>query len=382
MKLSNIFLGCFFQLMANISLAQKVTFLVKQSSMLHSADSLFIAGDFNNWNPGNKKYELTTNTNGAASIEMHLNPGKYEYKITRGSWDKSETSQNGTGISNHVLKLSADTIINVQIAGWSDDFTSAVPSKNHTASENVHILDTAFFIPQLNRTRRIWIYLPPGYNSSQKKYPVLYMHDGQNLFDNATSYAGEWGVDEYMDSIIAQGKQGAIVIGIDNGLSKRMTEYNPYSFQQYGKGEGDKYVEFLIRTLKPFIDKKYRTLSDKQNTFIAGSSMGGLISLYAVLKYPSVFGGAGIFSPAFWTADGIDKAVIQNAKKMNSKLFFYAGGEETVKMVTDMQRIENEIKANSLSPVKEMVDPSAKHNEAAWQKYFPAFYEWTVLGQK
>ena len=175
-------------------------------------------------------------------------------------------------------------------------FTNPLPEKVHTASFNVKVMDTAFFMPQLNRTRRIWIYLPPSYRATKIYYPVLYMHDGQNLFDNATSYSGEWGIDEYLDSIFTLGKKEVIVVGIDNGLSKRMNEYNPYSFRQYGKGEGDEYVDFLVKNLKPFIDKHYRTLPGKKDTYIAGSSMGGLISLYAVLKYPAVFGGAGIFS--------------------------------------------------------------------------------------
>ncbi len=84
-----------------------------------------------------------------------------------------------------------------------------LPEKVHTASPNVKIIDTAFFIPQLNRKRRIWIYLPPEYEATRGHYPVLYMHDGQNLFDNATSYAGEWGIDEYLDSISSRGEKGS-----------------------------------------------------------------------------------------------------------------------------------------------------------------------------
>ncbi len=269
----------------------------------------------------------------------------------------------------------------IAIKGWSDDFASASLPKVHTASPNVTIMDSAFFIPQLNRSRRIWIYLPPDYKYSKKRYPVLYMHDGQNLFDDATSYAGEWGVDKYLDSIFKAGKKEVIVVGIDNGLSKRMSEYNPYTFQQFGKGEGDQYVDFLVKTLKPFIDKHYKTMRGKNSTYIAGSSMGGLISLYAVLKYPSVFGGAGIFSPSFWIASGIDQAVNSKAKNINSRLFFYAGGEEPDPMIPDMKRIEKEIKTVSSSPVKEIIDADAKHNEVAWRKHFPEFYNWTVLGK-
>ncbi len=252
--------------------------------------------------------------------------------------------------------------------------------KNHSVSVNVKIIDTAFYIPQLKRKRRIWIYLPPDYASSKKNYPVLYMHDGQNLFDNATSYAGEWGVDEYLDSISKSGKKEVIVVGIDNGLSKRMSEYNPWEFENFGKGEGDKYVDFLVQTLKPFIDKKYRTLKNKPNTYIAGSSMGGLISLYAVLKFPQVFGGAGIFSPAFWTASGIDSMVIAGVENVNSRLFFYAGEKEGDSMIPDMERIEKEIKERSKSPIKEIIGKDEHHSETAWRKYFPDFYEWVIEG--
>jgi len=379
--ISKLFIFCFFQFLIHFSFAQyKITFLVKQPSVLHSADHLFIAGNFNSWDPGDKKFEFAEENNGIAGITVSLPAGNYEYKFTRGGWDKVETATNGKGISNRVLKITDDTIINIEIHGWSDDFESLISSiKVHAASANVKVMDTAFFIPQLNRSRRIWIYLPPYYNSTKKHYAVLYMHDGQNLFDNATSFSGEWGVDEYLDSIFSTGKTEVIVVGIDNGLSKRMNEYNPYSFQQFGKGEGDEYVDFLVKNLKPFIDKHYRTLSDKKNTYIAGSSMGGLISLYAVLKYPTVFGGAGIFSPAFWTASGIDSAIVSKAKYINSRLFFYAGGKEGDSMIPDMKRIVKEIKVSSVSPVKEIIDTSAKHNETAWRKYFSNFYQWTVI---
>ena len=373
-------LFCFLQVAAFFSFAQhKILFVVKQSSLLHVADDLFIAGNFNSWDPADKKFEFAQDSSGTAKVTVLLPGGDYEYKFTRGSWDKVETSENGKGIANRSLHVTSDSVVNVDVEGWSDDFTSVIPLIKHSASINVKIIDTAFFIPQLKRYRRIWIYLPPNYEHSQKHYAVLYMHDGQNLFDNATSYSGEWGIDEYLDSISTLNKKEVIVVGIDNGLAKRMVEYNPYSFQQFGKGEGDEYVDFLVKTLKPFIDKHYKTLPGKKNTYIAGSSMGGLISLYAVLKYPSVYGGAGIFSPAFWTASGIDSTVESMAKYVHGKLFFYAGGKEGESMIPDMKRIEKEIKATSSSSLKEVIDVGAKHNESAWRKYFPVFYKWAIM---
>ena len=367
-------------LIINITYSQfKVTFAVKQSGRIHPGDTVFIAGNFNNWDPGNKEYALLADKNGIASVTLSLAAGNYEYKFTRGIWQKAEAGAAGNGVPNRTLYVEKDTTIQATIPAWADEFAQNNQPPKHTRSENVKVIDTAFYMPQLDRSRRIWMYLPPDYFTSGKNYPVLYMHDGQNLFDEATSYAGEWGVDNFLDSIFSSGKKEVLVVGIDNGLQKRMTEYNPYSFQQFGKGEGNKYVDFLVQDLKPYIDKHYRTRPDKKDTYIAGSSMGGLISLYAVLKYPEKFGGAGIFSPAFWTASGIDSMVLSRAKKMNSHLFFYAGAKEGKTMLPDMKRIAAEIKKLSVSPVKEVVDPQASHNEAAWRKYFPQFYEWVLL---
>ncbi|MEO6454732.1 MAG: alpha/beta hydrolase-fold protein [Ginsengibacter sp.] len=353
----------------------KVKFEVKQAAIHHSEDKISIAGSFNNWDPSLKLNSFSTDERGTGNYEMQLPAGNYQYKFTRGSWDKVECGADGKDALNRTFLLQHDTTIFISIAGWRDDFPQQAFTRKHTASPHVSIVDTEFVMPQLNRKRRIWIYLPEGYNLSRKKYPVIYMHDGQNLFDEATAGFGEWGVDEHLDSIFAKGKKQCIVVGIDNG-NKRMNEYNPYYFTQYGNGEGKLYIDFLVKTLKPYIDRHFHTLANKENTFIAGSSMGGLISLYAVLKYPKVFGGAGIFSPAFWTANGMDKDVKLLASKMNSRLFFYAGGQESDSMVPDMKRIERKIKDISKSPVIEIIDPDAEHNEAAWRKYFPDFYEW------
>ena len=194
---------------STVSFAQyKVTFLLKQPSLLHSMDHLFVAGNFNMWNPADSSYQLKTDANGISKITLSLPAGKYEYKFTRGSWQKGESDTAGKGTANRTLQLHSDTTISVNISAWADDFKSnqVAAKKNHTASKNVQIMDTAFYIPELKRTRRIWIYLPPDYATSKKSYGVLYMHDGQNLFDNATSYSGEWGVDEYLDSIFKKGK--------------------------------------------------------------------------------------------------------------------------------------------------------------------------------
>jgi predicted alpha/beta superfamily hydrolase len=373
-----LFLSIAFFLAPSICAQHKIKFVVNQPAKSHTSDTLFVAGNFNNWDPSLKENSFSVDENGNGMYEMQLPAGNCEYKFTRGNWNQVEVTAGGKDIGNRNLLVQGDTTIYVSIEGWKDDFRSEPVIIKHTASKQVKILDSAFTIPQLNRTRRIWIYLPQDYYAGKKRYPVIYMHDGQNVFDDATSGFGEWGVDEYLDSIFAKGQKESIVVAIDNGQSKRMNEYNPYDCKKTGKGEGNSYVDFLVKTVKPYIDKHFHTLGNKENTFIAGSSMAGLISFYAVLKYPSVFGGAGIFSPSFWTAAGMDKDVNTLASKLNSKLFFYAGEKESEDMVPDMRRIEQRIKILSKSKVFEITDPEAKHNEAAWRKYFPDFYKWII----
>ena len=341
----------------------------------HMDDSIFVAGNFNRWQPGEAVYHFL-NENGRTIVEVKGLPADiYQFKFTRGDWKRVEASIDGKDVGNKIVKLTADTIVRYEIAAWKDDFVP-VP-KEHTASNQVHLLDTAFYIPQLNRTRRIWIYLPEDYSKNKKKYPVMYMHDGQNLFDTYTSGFGEWGVDECLDSLIKAGKQACIVVGIDNG-PKRFNEYNAYDFQQFGKGEGDQYIEFLTQTLKPFIDGKYRTLSSRENTIIAGSSMGGLISYYAMLKQAAVFGKGGIFSPAFWTAPAIKSLTDSFAGKISGKFFFYMGGMEGGSYIKDMQDVQEVLGEKSASMIYSVIDAESSHNEKAWRKWFAEFYKWIM----
>lgn len=374
-KCSMLLLILFF--CAGVGFAQyTVKFHLSNVPLTHKSDSIFIAGSFTNWNPQSLKYTFSQTGDTAILIVPNFPAGNYSYKITRGNWQKVECAAEGKPIENRQLMLTSDTTIDVIVAAWQDDFP--VNLKEHTASKNVHLLDPAFKIPQLGTTRAIWIYLPQGYDSiSKKRYPVLYMNDGQNIFDEHTAAYGEWGVDECLDSLIKKGMPACIVVGIANGPN-RMNEYNPYFFKDYGKGTGDAYVDFLAKTLKPFIDSHYKTLTTKEHTVIAGSSMGGLISYYALLKYPEIFGKAGVFSPAFWTADGIEKLTDSLERKINSKLFFYIGKLEGEKYVHDMNEIVQKLGKHSDAIIYSVIDPTGKHNEQAWRKWFPAFYTWIM----
>ncbi|MFQ5807688.1 MAG: alpha/beta hydrolase, partial [Phycisphaerae bacterium] len=158
--------------------------------------------------------------------------------------------------------------------------------------------------PQLKNARTIMVYLPPGYDDPpEERFPVLYLHDGNNVFDARTSSTGvEWGVDETAQRLITQGRIRKVVIVGIHSTPQRTKEYAPFKDPAYGGGFGDAYLEFIVKTLKPFIDKTYRTLPDREHTGIAGSSLGGLLSLYALFNCPGVFGFAGVVSPALWWA--------------------------------------------------------------------------------
>ena len=361
-------LSCFSQ--------RTVRFSIASLPEYHPSDSaLYLAGSFNGWSPQDKNYQFQKEASGNYFFETKLADGMHEFKITRGSWAKVECKKGGADIQNRFLELSSDTSINLIIEEWADRFVKK--PRISTARKSVHIIDTAFLIPQLKRVRRVWIYLPPSYTSSQKHYPVLYMHDGQNVFDDSTSFAGEWGVDEILDSISSRKKE-IIVVAVDHGGQKRINEYCPYNMEKFGKGEGNQYLDFLVKTLKPFIDRNYRTEKDKQNTFIAGSSMGGLISMYAVLKYPKVFGGAGVFSPAFWVGPKIFDDIKTKGKLVNSKIYFYCGGQEGETMEPDMKKAFEEMRKVSKSKMTCVIRPDGKHTEWVWREEFPLFYLWLM----
>ncbi len=350
--------------------------IISLPSYHSSGADIYVAGSFNGWNPQNEKYKFRQNKKGNYFINLNLDKGSYEYKITRGNWDKTESKSGGTSLGNRTIKVQRDSLIQLSIEEWADHFSSA--ARKSTAGKNVHIIDTTFFIPQLKRMRRIWIYLPDDYTTSKKHYPVLYFQDGQNIFDDATSFSGEWGVDECIDSM----KNKCIVVAIDNGGNKRLNEYSPYDFnlaigQSPAKGEGAKYVDFLVKTLKPYIDKHYRTFRDKSHTFVAGSSMGGLISMYTILKYPDVFGGAGVFSPSFWISERrIADEIKTKGKKINGRIYFYAGKQEGKNMVPDMLKVFELMSKVSKAKMQTVIRDDGQHNETSWRKEFPLFYKW------
>jgi predicted alpha/beta superfamily hydrolase len=230
--------------------------------------------------------------------------------------------------------------------------------------------------PQLKTSRKIWVYLPKNYNKTKKKYPVIYMHDGQNLFDSKTAFAGEWNIDETLDSIAAQ----VIVIGIENGGDKRMDELTPFKNTKYGGGNADLYLDFMVKTLKPYVDKNYRTKNNK--TSILGSSLGGLFSFYAAIKHPEIFEKVGCFSPSFWFNRNEIFDLTEQTKPYKTKIYFLCGDTEgDDDMIKDLNRMENVINSKRCECKKlnkKTIVKDGKHNEKLWREGFKKAYLWLL----
>jgi len=250
--------------------------------------------------------------------------------------------------------------------------------------------------------RNITVWLPPGYDASDARHPVLYMHDGQNLFDAARAPFGEWCVDEHLERLIANGQvRPPIVVGVWN-TPLRLREYVPADLIAAlpsdlradvqgiygGPPLSDGYLAFLVDELKPFIDRTYRTLPDRDDTMISGSSMGGLISLYAVIKRPEIFGAAASLSThwpirldaltdpaalaawrdqlvAAWTG-----VIAEGLPPPRDHRFYFDRGDETLDgFYAEFQgHVDATFRARGYGPdrYRTLLFPGASHTEAAW----------------
>ncbi len=342
------------------------------------SEPIHIAGNFNNWNPGDANFILQRQDNGALQIVLNPPVGQVEFKFTRSNWTTVEGDAQGGERPNRVLSYNGQpSTVEVAILSWKDLTNN--PLQGSTAAPNVQVLSQNFFMPQLNRNRRIWIYLPLDYATSAKRYPVLYMHDAQNIFDARTSFSGEWQVDETLNRIFDKKKEGLIVIGIENGGAERLNEYAPWVNARYGGGEGDEYAEFIVSTLKPYVDANYRTRPQREYTGICGSSMGGLISLYAGIEYQQTFSKVGVFSPALWFAPQSYTHVSNTGKHADMKFYLLAGQlEDNGSVVRDVQSLYNTLRSAGFGrrEIAIVTPGDGQHSEWFWAREFPAAYQW------
>jgi len=246
---------------------------------------------------------------------------------------------------------------------------------NHTLTGTIR-LHRAVPSRFINHPRDIIVYLPPGYNSEpQLRYPVLYLHDGQNLFDAATAFLGnEWGLDELAEELIRKREiEPLIIVGIYNAGEKRMAEYTHVRDHRGRGGRARAYAKMVVEELKPFVDSEYRTLPDVSNTGLGGSSLGGLVTLYLGLHYPHLFGKLIVMSPSVWWANA---AILRETRKLrrksDQKIWLDIGtreGHEAEACVRNAKALRDALieKGWQLEhDLRFLEDEGAGHDEKAW----------------
>ena len=261
----------------------------------------------------------------------------------------------------------------------------------HTIAGDVRIID-GFAMPQFGetpaRTRRIWVYLPPGYATGGKHYPVLYMQDGQNVFDAKTSFVGEWRVDETLERLFAEHKSaGTIVVAVENGREKRGEEYVAPFWGMVDHPRGDKYAQFLVETLKPYIDAHFRTRPERESTAIASSSGGALISFHVGMEYPRVFSRIGAFSFTLPddAASRIEAWCAAHPKRAGMRIYLHIGTDENISQrypaemwVRNLTRLHDALRRQGYdeSELRLDVQTGGHHNEVTWADRFEQAVLW------
>jgi predicted alpha/beta superfamily hydrolase len=270
--------------------------------------------------------------------------------------------------------LSTETLMHEEAAAparaWQN-YPSQDDGAEHTVVGTVKKLE-GLYSPQLDNRRDVLVYLPPSYGTdTERRYPVLYMHDGQNLFDRATSFGAEWEVDQTLEAASEDGLE-AIVVGLLNLGDARLDEYSPWPDEKHAKGgRGDLYLDFIVQTVKPIIDADFRTRPDRRSTGIAGSSMGGLISLYGFFRNHDTFGFCGVMSPALWYGGRKIYEFVEKAPFVPGRVYVDVGTQEGKQELTDVRQLKELLTKKGYrrgSDLLYVVEMGGAHNEEAWAR--------------
>lgn len=342
---------------------------------------VYISGNFNEWRTGDEAYRLQR----VGPLDyrftfpkMKVLPPQVEYKYHRGNWDQVEIDLYGNPVDNRKVSWNGQRTVTDEVERWLVDGKAY----QQAYLPKIELLSEDFDIPDLIKTRRIAALLPHNYGQTDKRYPVLYLQDGQNLFDDYAPF-GSWGVDKKLALMAEQGFGDIIIVAIDHAEKDRISEFTPSYHTRLGSGDGKKYVRFLADRLKPYVDRHFRTLPEREHTGIGGSSMGGLISIYAGLMYPEVYGKLMIFSPSLWVAPKIHFHFMNFYDPHDMQVYVYAGEGESENMVPNIRRFMGAFEENNKNAFRfELsLDPKGAHNEARWGQEFPKAIEWLFFNQ-
>lgn len=343
---------------------------------------VYISGNFNEWRTQDKEFMMEKIGEGLYHFKFPHDfnyPNEMLYKFTKGDWSEVEIDKYGNRTENRSCKQNSG-IRKEHVAKWRKNW---LPFKADFLPQ-VKLISEEFEIPQLNKTRKIWALLPHDYDDSSESYPVMYLQDAQNLFNEKAEF-GNWEIDKKL-AVMAEYKIGKIIIiAIEHAEKDRIKEYN-VGKTVLGSGQGKQYIRFVTDTLKPFVDANFRTKPEREFTGIGGSSMGGLVSIFSGLMYPEVYGKLMIFSPSLWV---VPKMNINNGfdtEEQDTKVYLYAGGDESATMIEHVKQFKKKmLKSEFISDkmkIKLSINMEGKHSERYWSDEFPKAIEWLFFNTK
>ncbi|MFV5703206.1 alpha/beta hydrolase [Flavobacterium sp. XS2P12] len=345
------------------------------------ARPVYISGNFNQWRTQDKEFIMEKIGIGLYHYKFPHDfdyPVELLYKFTKGDWSEVEIDSHGNRTENRSTHNHTG-IQKEHVARWRKNW---LPFKQSFLPQ-VQLISDEFIIPQLNKTRKIWALLPHDYDNSSESYPVMYLQDAQNLF-NETAEFGNWEIDKKL-AVMSEYKIGKIIIiAIEHADEDRIKEYN-VGKTVLGKGQGKKYIRFVTDTLKPFVDNNFRTKKEREFTGIGGSSMGGLISIFSGLRNPETFGKLMIFSPSLWVVPEL-KINAKKAYSADTKIYLYAGGDESETMIEQVKKFQNDLISSEFvkdkSKINLSINRQGKHSETYWSDEFPKAIEWLFFNTK
>lgn len=342
-----------------------------------------VAGSFNGWT----HEAMQPSVFGSWRLDIPLvATGSVAYKFTAGNWESEEIEFRGPG-NDRRLDWNGDArVVAHVVRGFAGQ-----PRAAGSTSGEIRVV-TDFEIPQFGRTTTLRVYLPPDYGATERRYPVLYMHDAQNLFDTASSGFGvEWQVDEALQRLFFEGAVGGlIVVGVDNG-PERACDFSPWPNAtgcEGRAGRGDAYATFFVDTLKPWVDETFRTLASRESTWIAGSSRGGMAAFYIGMKHQEVFSRIGAFSPTMLETvlqESMSDFVAEQGRRRPMRIHLDYGTAEQVlgydapTLIAGLDLVYDALVDAGFSEddeVRRVIVPGAIHNEADWAARFPGTLEW------
>lgn len=378
--------------------------IVVEDKSKHASNEspIFVASSHNGWNPGDQAMKLTRRSDMRWQIILPKPTldSKMAFKFTRGSWDLVEVKADFSDIDNRLLPMldaskivpGEPPVIELAIESWRDlgpSETAKVamnayrPIKVGAGSlKRVEVVGGGGFI----KNRDVLVWLPPGYDdaaNAQRTYPVLYMQDGQNLFEKLPNLPAEWGADETAARLITEKKiEPLIIVGIPHTGEGRMAEYLPIAAFDGVTPRGKEYIDFVVNHVKPRIDRAFRTSGGPENTAIGGASLGGLIALEAATEHPGVFGKVLAESTPMLSKNRMAFTHLASKKNWPRMVYFGMGGKEAgsdpkdegtnQQYAASAQAFAEALKGRGFSTDRMMikVDPAAVHNEEAWAARF------------